>query len=240
VDAEGFLAPFVPTTAEQRHPGFRVAYEGHECQWNGPSWPYATSAALTALANFLQGETHGVIDRGDYFETLLGYARSHRLRSGAAWLEVLDGQRRQVGPSEQEVPDANGEGPSWIDEVLNPYTGDWIARTRLERMQYKTGQFRERGKDYNHSSFCDLIISGLVGLRPEQRSSIAVHPLVPEGAWDWFCLDDVAYRHHSLSIVWDRSGHHFGRGAGLRIWLDGREVGGRSDLGPIEIPEEAS
>ncbi len=39
MDPKGFYAPFGPTTAEQRHPGFTVAYQGHECQWNGPSWP---------------------------------------------------------------------------------------------------------------------------------------------------------------------------------------------------------
>ncbi|MFQ6929240.1 MAG: MGH1-like glycoside hydrolase domain-containing protein [Parabacteroides merdae] len=33
---------------------FKVAYEGHECQWNGPSWPYATSMTLVGLANFVK------------------------------------------------------------------------------------------------------------------------------------------------------------------------------------------
>ena len=50
---KGFYAPFGPTTAEQRHPKFAVAYQGHECQWNGPSWPYATAVTLTAMANLL-------------------------------------------------------------------------------------------------------------------------------------------------------------------------------------------
>lgn len=47
MDPSGFYAPFGPTTAEQRHPKFAVSYQGHECQWNGPSWPYATS--ITSL-----------------------------------------------------------------------------------------------------------------------------------------------------------------------------------------------
>ena len=48
MDPEGFYAPFGPTTAEQRHPGFKISYEGHGCQWNGPSWPFATAVTLTA------------------------------------------------------------------------------------------------------------------------------------------------------------------------------------------------
>ena len=43
----GLLAPFGLTTAEQRHPRFAISYQGHECQWNGPSWPYATAVTLT-------------------------------------------------------------------------------------------------------------------------------------------------------------------------------------------------
>jgi hypothetical protein len=43
MDPEGFRAPFGPTTAEQRHPRFTISYTGHECQWNGPSWPFATA-----------------------------------------------------------------------------------------------------------------------------------------------------------------------------------------------------
>ena len=53
MDPQGFFAPYGPTTAEQRHPKFSVSYKGHECQWNGPSWPYATSVTLKALANLL-------------------------------------------------------------------------------------------------------------------------------------------------------------------------------------------
>ena len=30
---------------------------------------------------------------------------------------------------------------------------------------------RERGKDYNHSTFCDLVTCGLVGVRPLGKGS---------------------------------------------------------------------
>jgi hypothetical protein len=55
MDRQGFFAPYGPTTAEQRHPGFRIAYEGDDCQWNGPSWPFSTTVTLKALANVLHG-----------------------------------------------------------------------------------------------------------------------------------------------------------------------------------------
>ena len=35
-----------------KNSAIRIAYQGHECQWNGPSWPYATSVTLTAHGQF--------------------------------------------------------------------------------------------------------------------------------------------------------------------------------------------
>ena len=70
VDPKGFKAPFGPTVAEQRHPKFSVSYTGHECQWNGPSWPFSTSVTLTALANVLHGYPQDSITATDYFDTL--------------------------------------------------------------------------------------------------------------------------------------------------------------------------
>ena len=51
-----------------------------------------------------------------------------------------------------------------------------------------------------------------------------VHPLLPEGTWDWFALDRVAYAGHVLSVVWDRTGERYGLGPGLRVLADGREI----------------
>lgn len=51
-DSKGFEAAYGPTTVEQRCPDFKISYEGHECQWNGPSWPYLTSMTLAAMANY--------------------------------------------------------------------------------------------------------------------------------------------------------------------------------------------
>ena len=202
MDPKGFFAPFGPTTAEQRHPGFRVAYAGHECQWNGPSWPYSTTVTLTALANLLNGPEQNVVSRGDYLTVLRNYALSHRLQR----------------PDGKVVP--------WIDENLDPFTGDWIARTLL--MQ-RGNVIPERGKDYNHSTFCDLVISGLVGLRAHSDDTVEVNPLAPE-LWDYFCLDPVRYHERWLTILWDKTGTRYGRGKGLRVFADGKQIAAAASL----------
>ena len=147
-DPQGFAAPWGLTTAEQRHPEFEISYTRHECLWNGPVWPFATAQTLTALANLLNGPPQDFVDRRAYFDTLRTYARSHQLK----------------------LPD--GKVVPWIDENQNPTNGDWIARTRLIEMLTakpegvaKKGPM-DRGQAYNHSTFCDLVINGLIGLRP--------------------------------------------------------------------------
>ena len=203
MDSQGFFAPFGPTTSEQRNPGFALNYQGHECQWNGPSWPYSTAVTLTALANLLNGPPQQFIRPTDYFQLLKIYSNSHR----------------------RTLPD--GRVAPWIDENLNPRTGDWISRTLL--IQRHQGP-EERGKDYNHSTFCDLVISGLIGLRPRADDTVEVNPLLPEGAWDHFCLDQIHYHDRWLTILYDRSGEHYQRGKGLIIFADGKEIARASGL----------
>lgn len=82
----------------------------------------------------------------------------------------------------------------------------------------------ERGTDYNHFSDCDLIITGLVGLRPRADDVVEVNPLVPDGTWDYFCLDKVAYHGHSFTTRWDKTGAKYGKGKWLRVFADRREI----------------
>jgi hypothetical protein len=210
MDPKGFYAPFGPTTAEQRHPKFAISYRGHECQWDGPSWPYATAVTLTGLANLLNNYRQDAVSRADYFDVLKIYTRS---------------QHRGL---------ENGGALPWIDENLNPTNGDWISRTRLKN--WPGGAWpaslggEERGKDYNHSTYCDLVISGLIGLRPRADNTVEVNPLLPGGLWDYFCLDHVRYHGHWLTILWDETGEHYRKGRGLRVLADGKEIAAADTL----------
>lgn len=201
-DTNGFYAPFGPTTAERRNEHFRISYQGHECQWNGPSWPYLTSMTLTGMANLLDDYQQNVVSEKDYFDLFKIYTMSQHRR-------LADGR---------EIP--------WIDENLNPTNGDWIARTLLEE---RGSEIPERGKDYNHSTYCDLVISGLVGLRPRANDQVEVRPLTPP-AWDYFCLDQVRYHGRWLTIIWDKTGERYHAGKGLFIMADGKKIGAADSL----------
>jgi len=219
LDANGFRAAYGLTTAERRHPGFGVFYtgeelnawlvsrgeapigpQGHECLWNGPSWPFSTCLALKAIANLLDsGERQSSIRASDYVRLLTQYARQHIRR----------------------LPD--GTAIPWIDENLNPDTGDWIARTRLSAWEDGTWSNEkggaERGGGYNHSSFCDAVIGGLFGVRPSLKG-IRVAPLFP-ASWPYAVLEDVPVHGHLLSIRYENA--RLG-GAGYCVFLDGKRV----------------
>ena len=96
----------------------------------------------------------------DYRKTLDIYTRSQRLK--------LD----------------NGQVVPWIDENLNPLTGVWWAR----ELKLRKKTYYGRGDHYNHSSYADLVITGLMGLRPRADDVVEVNPLAPP-EWDWFALD---------------------------------------------------
>jgi len=209
MDPRGFYAPYGPTTAEQRHPKFAVAYEGHHCQWNGPSWPYSTSVTLTGMANLLNDYRQSIVSKTDYLDLLRIYAKCHQITL------------------------ADGRVIPWIDENLNPLTGDWLSRTMIQKNE--AGKYpEERGKDYNHSTFCDLVITGLVGLRPSPSGRITLNPLVPSGTWDYFCLDNIPYHGHTLTIFYDKTGERYHRGKGLCVLSDGVEIARRKGLGKVQ------
>ncbi|TLP74036.1 hypothetical protein ES765_17010 [Maribacter sp. ACAM166] len=204
LDTNAFAAPYGLTTVERSHPYFQIKYEGHECQWNGPSWPFATTQTLKSFSNFLNNyKFNGSLSKNDYFQLLKQYAAAHQI----TW--------------------ENGDTQMWIDENINPFSGDWISRTRLKTWENGTWSEEkggeERGKDYNHSGFCDLVINDLIGFKPQMDGSIVIKPLVPD-SWDWFCLDRINYHGKELTIIWDKNGTKYNRGIGFQIIYNGKQI----------------
>ncbi len=115
------------------------------------------------------------------------------------------------------------DGRPYIAEALNPFTGSW-----------KGHDMPNRSEHYFHSGFVDLVITGLVGLRPGDENQLIVDPLAPKD-WPYFALEDAPYKGHRLAIYWDKTGDRYGYGAGLHVLIDGEKVATSPEMDRIEI-----
>lgn len=114
-------------------------------------------------------------------------------------------------------------GRPYIGEYLDEKTGYWLKGDE------------ERSRYYNHSTFNDLIITGLVGLRPRADNIIEVNPLLPNDKWDWFCLDNVLYHGKIITIIWDKAGAKYKKGKGLSIWINGKKTASSMNLQKLTV-----
>jgi hypothetical protein len=119
------------------------------------------------------------------------------------------------------VHSQHAAGRPYIGEYADETTGQWINGVN------------GRSRYYNHSTFADLLITGVVGVRPRADRAVEIDPLLPERVWNWFCLDGVQYHGHLLTVLWDRDGSHYQRGPGLVLLVDGRENARRPEFGPL-------
>ncbi|MBR0037294.1 MAG: six-hairpin glycosidase [Bacteroidales bacterium] len=95
-----------------------------------------------------------------------------------------------------------------------PYVGEYLD----EKTGYWLWGEQERSRYYNHSTYNDLVITGLCGFNPEQPTVLT--PLAPEN-WDYWCLDGLLYHGHTITILFDRYGTHYHQGKGLMMLVDG-------------------
>ena len=114
------------------------------------------------------------------------------------------------------------DGRPYIAEGANPFDGSWRGYDSFDHSEH-----------YFHSGFVDPIITGLVGLKPRADDLLEVDPLAP-ASWPYFAVDDVPYRGHLVSILWDADGTRYGRGRGLHLIADGRTIARSESLARIE------
>ena len=119
------------------------------------------------------------------------------------------------------VESQHHRGRPYIGEYLDETNGAWLMGDR------------ERSRYYTHSTFNDLVITGIAGIRPQADGSVEINPLVPAGQWPYFCLDNVSYHGHTLTVIYDHDGQRYHQGKGLTLLVDGKKVAQRKDLGKL-------
>ncbi len=201
---------------------------GYEEAWKqlrDPEGFWAPMGLTTAERRHPEFRSHGV-GTCEWDGAIWPYATSQTLKA----LGVVVRDYPQDIVSGQDFYDAflaytrsqRWDGKPYIGEYQDEVTGAWLKGPN------------PRSKFYHHSTYADLLIADLVGLRPQMGDTVRLEPLLPPDAWDWFCLDGVPYHGHSLTIAWDRDGSRYGLGAGLRLLVDGEQIAHRASLGVLE------
>jgi hypothetical protein len=100
-----------------------------------------------------------------------------------------------------------------------PWTGEYYNG---DNARWKTNE-----RDYNHSTYNDVLIGELLGIVPRSDEVLEIDPLLPAGALDRFVLDGQAYHGHRVSLRWDKGGP---QGRRFEVWIDGKPAGGAGEL----------
>ena len=63
-----------------------------------------------------------------------------------------------------------------------------------------------------------------------QENKITINPLLPEGVWDYFMLDNLLYKGQELTIVYDADGKRYNKGKGIKVFIDGSLIKNETDM----------
>ncbi|KAI9897388.1 hypothetical protein N3K66_007244 [Trichothecium roseum] len=114
------------------------------------------------------------------------------------------------------------DGKPYVAEAHHPDEDNWMY------------DGENHSEDYNHSTFVDNVLAGLIGLRPQADGSLIVNPLAPS-SWEYFAVENAAYRGHSVTVIWDSTGSHYNQGKGLSIFVDDKLAGSSDTLSSITV-----
>lgn len=196
-DKNVFDAPMGLASADISHPRFLYDVQnGRGCTWSGKVWPFATSIAINSVITLLNEYEQAVISNADLYSFIKKYAEMHYLEEG-------------------------GKRVNFIDETMMPFEPIWAEREALKRRAFLPvgSGGKERGRDYNHSTFIDLVLRGLCGIC-DKAEELTVEPKIT-GIWKWFKIENLTYRKKTYTVYYDEDGTKFGKGAGVHICCRG-------------------
>ena len=212
-DAEGLGGEFGLRTAEKRSPAYSC-WPKNCCYWGGPVWPFESSKAITAAINVLQNAAVAsqvpAVTRTRLFDLLSDYTQMHL----GSWTitNFTTGARANYTLLNESGYFLPGLGSSWIAEAGCADDATWTDNP-------------SGGYLYQHSTFVDLVLTGVAGLVPRASGaapSLTVAPLQPsDAALEWWAVDGALVGGRAVCVLWDYDGSRYSRGAGLSVFVDG-------------------
>ena len=120
------------------------------------------------------------------------------------------------------------DGNPFVAEAHFPELNAWSAYTT------------NHSEHYDHSTYLDDVITGLLGLVPRSDNMLQISPIIPDN-WTYFALGNVAYHGHLVSVLYDADGTRYNVSAGLSIFVDGVKLHtSKSSSTLIRLPKTAA
>lgn len=161
---------------------------------------------------------------------------------GAVWPFATTQTLKGLGNLLMNYKNHNNMSSAVFYDQLHKYAVSFVRRGEPYIGEYqdeKNGKWLKgdnpRSSYYNHSGFADLVISDLVGLKPREDDMLDIFPLIPNGKWNWFCLQDVVYHGHAITMVWDRDGSRYHKGTGFTVYSDGKQLYHGKDIAHVTV-----
>ncbi|KAI1463851.1 Six-hairpin glycosidase [Daldinia caldariorum] len=116
------------------------------------------------------------------------------------------------------------DGHPYIAESHYPFSDAWSA------------DGWNHSEHYDHSTNNDDVITGLLGIIPQQDDKLKISPIIPKN-WTYFALENLAYHGHLVTVLYDKFGSRYKVGHGLTVYVDGNKVyNGAGKHATIPIP----
>ena len=150
-------------------------------------------------------------------------------------MELLRQYARQHTRTSAVNDTASPPGSGHVFENVHPTLGYWNNR---ERMYWTDDPNRNMGDHYLHSTYGDLVLAGLLGIRAGDgvAPTLRVAPLVTDAVAS-FAADNVLIRGREIAVVWDATGTVYSAccPAGLSVFVDGVLAAHGNGTDPLEI-----
>ena len=99
----------------------------------------------------------------------------------------------------------------------------YIAESHFPMKDAWSGDSSNHSEHYDHSTYNDDVITGLLGIVPRSDDFLQINPIVPQN-WTFYAIENAAYHGHLISYFYDADGTRYGLGKGLTVFVNGEQV----------------
>ncbi|KAK3715166.1 hypothetical protein LTR37_007376 [Vermiconidia calcicola] len=112
----------------------------------------------------------------------------------------------------------------------------YVAESHFPEKDGCSADSSNHSEHYMHSTYNDIVITGLLGLIPRADDILEISPIIPPD-WTYFALENVPYHGFLITVLYDEGGGRYNTGPGLTIFADGQPIyNGKGTSATVQLP----